>query len=83
MIKAFDEVSDAAPTLIDNTLDKLFEAQWDKMLTIIVPEIVARMTAIIDYKLNAPPQEVNIPTPPADAFEARSDTNTITIPGLE
>ncbi len=83
LIQGFDEVTDSAPTLIDNTLDKLFEAQWDKMLTIIVPELVARMTVMVDEKLAVPPQEVNIPRPPSDAFEIRPGSDTMTISGLK
>lgn len=70
IIKAFDEQTDPGPALIDNALDKLHEAQWDKMISVFMPEFLERVKVMLDEKLITPPaQEVNLaaadPNPPA------------------
>lgn len=68
----FDEVTDSAPRLIDQALDKMIEAQWDKMVTIFMPELIARIVVIVDEKLSEPPQEINLaPVNTNDSIDAQ------------
>lgn len=60
-IELVNEPTDNIPTLADHYLDKLVEAHWDKMIATFGPEFLSQVEALLDKKLTAPPQEVNVP----------------------